>query len=164
MSSINKIIEKKVTPRPATPELVNFTSDTCILSGKQTAINALYRDYEFTPIIKCITVEQILEQCKPGVQAALELCIAKNVHVKAYITLKVQFLKINLTDGSVDNEDINYMSTRAVPVNAMEDITALINDVQQRLTEKIDNYTRKGSNWIVGELMTLTVKLAKYIL
>jgi hypothetical protein len=144
---------------PCTPELTNFSSDTCTLLKKNSAINGCYRDYIFKPNSTCITAAQIFDQCNPGIEAVLQQCIDEDAPIKAWFTIVVLFYKISILDGQVDNEDSSYMSTCATRIQLKEDIANLASDSLIEFDEQIETYTNKGSNWVVGEIRQLILKL-----
>jgi len=154
-----KQIRKERTQVPHTPELLDFTCDDCILIKQNSAINGVFRDYVFQPNSPCVTMQQVMDQCSSGIYAALKLCVNKKVFIKAYTTIEVTFQKINIMDGTVNDEIDAFLSTVATPIAMTKDIDNLIEDSIAKLNEEIENYTNKGSNWIVKEIKTLIVKL-----
>ena len=154
-----KKARQELTKTPRMPELVDFSSDSCVLINKSQALNGVYRDYMFKPNIPCITMDQLMDQCSIGIYAALELCLEKKATIKAYTTVDVLFYKINCTDGTIEKEDISYMSTCATPIVTKSDIDRLVHHSTAELEEKIETFTNKGSNWIVGEIKTLILKI-----
>ena len=154
-----KQTRKELTKVPRTPELVDFACNDCMLIKKNSAINGVYRDYIFQPNMRCITMQQLMDQCSSGIHAVLQLCIDKKVPIKAYTTIEVLFYKINFIDGSVEKEDVSYMSTTATLIQNKADIDELIINSIAKLDEDIESFTNKGSNWIVQEIKTLIVKL-----
>ena len=155
-----KCSQAKATPR--IPELPDFSSDSCILITKDSACNACYRQYVFKPVMKSITIDQLVEQCEPGVKAVLQHCLEQGIDVKAWSTIEIVFQKINFSDGTVEKEDSSYMSTNARPIVIEDSIEKLIDNIKADLGDKIENYTSRGSNWIVADIKTLIVKLVAY--
>src|SRR5277367_6448994 len=101
-------VRKDLLKVPHTPELMDFTSDNCVLVSKSSAINAIYRDYHFKLNLRCVTIQQLMDQCSSGIYAALELCVEKDVSIKALTAIKVLFCKINFTDGLVESYEVSY--------------------------------------------------------
>ena len=155
-----KCSQAKSTPR--IPELADFSSDSCTLIAKNSALNAVFRDYTFKPIMKSITIDQLLKQCEPGIKTVLRHCLEQGVSVKAWSTIEVVFQKINFIDGTVENEDTSYMSTCARPILVDDHIEKLMSIAYKEFDDKIENYTNRGSNWIVNEIKTFTLKLVAY--
>ena len=150
---------KELTKVPRTPDLVDFTRDNCMLINKNSSLNGVYRDYAFQPNFKCITMQDLMDQCSPGIYATLELCIDKKAPIKAYLTIEALFYKINFTDGSVVEEKTCYMSTRATSIQTKTDIDKLVSNSKAYFDEKIESFTNRGSNWIIQQITSLIVKI-----
>src|SRR5277367_5865644 len=103
-------------------------------------------------------ISLLMDQCPMGIYSALELCLEKKATIKAYTTVDVLFYKINFV-GKVEKEDISYMSTCATPITSKSDIDRLVDHTTAKLEDEIENFTNKGSNWIVGEIKTLILKI-----
>ncbi len=101
-------------------------------------------------------MRQIIDQCRPGIEATFEEIIRKRLKAKAIFTIWVFFHKINFIDGTVDKEDYDYMSVDATIVH---NVDSLIDNAFEDLDEKIENFTRKGSNWIVAGIEQLIIKV-----
>ena len=103
-------------------------------------------------------MDQLMDQCSIEIYAALELCLEKKATIKAYTTVDVLFYKINFV-GKVEKEDISYMSTCATPITSKSDIDRLVDHTTAKLEDEIENFTNRGSNWIVGKIKTLILKI-----
>ena len=145
------------------PELCkNFACDSCTLVKREQALSGSFRSVVFKPNRQCITVEQILDQCRPGIKAAFEEIIRKRLKAKAQVNMQVLFHKINFMTGEVDKEDRNYMSVALVKVESEEQVAWLIQNARSDLEAKVDDYTNKGSNWIVAAIELLGLNVVSY--
>jgi hypothetical protein len=115
-----------------------------------------YRDIIFKPSERCISMQQIIDQCRPGIEATFEEIIRKRLKAKAIFTIKVFFHKINIFDGTVDKEDYDYMS---VDARIVHNVDSLIDNALDDLEGKIEDYTNKGSNWVVAGIEQLIIKV-----
>jgi hypothetical protein len=139
------------------PELCpGFQCDTCSVVSRKQMFSGSYRDIIFKPSERCISMRQIIDQCRPGIEATFEEIIRKRLKAKAIFTIWVFFHKINFIDGTVDKEDYDYMSVDATIVH---NVDSLIDNAFEDLDEKIENFTRKGSNWIVAGIEQLIIKV-----
>ncbi len=101
-------------------------------------------------------MQQIIDQCRPGIEATFEEIIRKRLKAKAIFTIKVFFHKINIFDGTVDKEDYDYMS---VDARIVHNVDSLIDNALDDLEGKIEDYTNKGSNWVVAGIEQLIIKV-----
>ena len=144
------------------PELcVNFTSDTCSVVNRTQAFNGRFRSVEFKPSQRCITMDQIITECRPGLDAAFEEIVRKRLKAKVNFGVQILFHKINFIDGTVEKEDSHYMSLRAMVVNAGV-IDSFIKVALEKLDEKIEAYTNKGSNSVVAAITQLSLRFVAF--
>src|SRR5438552_5079287 len=59
-------------------------------------------------------------------------------------------------------EDRSFFSNKAIPIHSDEDIAEFLQDVNDKLEAYIENYTSRGSNWIVAAIEKLSIHLVKY--
>jgi uncharacterized protein YeeX (DUF496 family) len=145
------------------PELCkNFSSETCSLACNFSAINGVFRKVAFTPNTKCMTVEMLMDECKPGIDATFEEILKKRIKCKVNFGIQVLFQKINFNDGTVEEEDVDYMSVDAMTIQSGAFISGLIDNACDQLQEKIDDYTNRGSNWIVAAIQQLIISLVAF--
>ena len=53
------------------PELCkNFTSDTCSAINRSEAFNGRFRSVELKPSQRYVTMDQIITECRPGIDAS----------------------------------------------------------------------------------------------
>ena len=107
-------------------------------------------------------MEMLIDECRPGIDAAFEEITRKRIKVKVNFGIQILFPKINFTDGTVEKEDLGYMSVDAMVVQPGDIISSLIDHASDDLKEKIDTYTNKGSNWIVGAIPQFTLSLVAF--
>ena len=145
------------------PELCkDFACDTCCVVNRCQSFKGAYRAIELKPSRRCFTLDQLLEECKPGIDAAFGEIVRKRLNAKVMIGIKVLFQKIGL-DGMVQQEDHNYMSVHAQVVKHSKDaVDKAMQHAQADLESKIEAYTNKGSNWIVAAIEHLSLAFASF--
>ena len=132
------------------PELcLGFECETCLVVNRKQALNGAYREVTFEHIDKCVTMEQIMNECRPGIEPAFEEIIRKRLKAKVNFAIRVLFYKSNFSDGTVDEEDHGYMSVDSMVVH---NVDSLIENASADLDMKIEEYTNNGSNWVVGAI------------
>ena len=104
----------------------------------------------------------LFDQCRPGIEATFEELIRNRIKCKVNFCIRILFQKINFRDGTVAEEDRGYMSVDAVVVETASDLDYAIENSQANLDAKIDAYTNRGSNWIVGAIEELTLSLVAF--
>jgi len=125
-------------------------------------LNGCYRDYQFEPNTICIDLNQVYDYCWCGVRAVLQQCIEEGTNIKAWMTIAVLFHKIDIKTGEVELSDTTFFSTHATPIFVAKDIDNFMSDSSIKLNGKVEEYVNKGSNWIVGSINAVIVKLVKY--
>jgi hypothetical protein len=151
------------TPSYYVPELdKNFSCDTCSVVNKTMSFNGKYRCFAFAPKKRCITMDELIDECRPGIDAVFGEVIAKKIPVKANFGIQILFQKINITDGTVDMEDLGYMSVDAYTILSQHDVDGFVENGRGNLEEKIEAYTNKGSNWIVAAIEQLILTLVTF--
>ena len=142
------------------PELCkDFKCETCTLVHTFSGINGMFRKIAFAPSITSFTMEMLIDQCRPGIDAAFEEIIRKRIKSKVNFGIQVLFQKIDISDGTVACEDRGYMSVDAMVVQTRSDIDDAIETAIQDLDDKIDNYISRGSNWVVGAIERLILSV-----
>ena len=145
------------------PELCkDFTCETCSVAKRSSAMNGIYRTISFEPSRTCITMLQIIDECKPGIYTAFEEIMRKRIKCKVNFGIQILFHKINFSDGSVMAEDLGYMSVNAMVVQPGADLDDLIEEARADLEEKIEAFTNKGSNWVVGAITQYTLSFVAF--
>ena len=107
-------------------------------------------------------MEALIDECMPGIRATFEEITRKRIKCKVNFAIQVLFLKVNFNDGTVDEEDRGYMSLNAMAVQNSDDLEDVVDIANFELQEKIDSYTSKGSNWVVGAIEQLIMSLVAY--
>jgi hypothetical protein len=142
------------------PELCpGFECETCSVAGRKQGLNGTYREITFEPSVICITMDQLIDECRPGIEVAFEEIIRKRLKAKVNFAIRVLFYKINFRDGKVDEEDHGYMSVDAMVVH---NVDSLIENASADLATKIEDYTNNGSNWVVGAIEQLILKVVAF--
>jgi hypothetical protein len=144
------------------PELCpGFECETCSVVGRKQALNGTYREITFEPSMRfCITMEQLIDECRPGIEAAFEEIIRKRLKAKVNFTIRVMFYKINsLDDTLVDEVDQGYMSVDAMVVH---NVDSLIENASADLDTKIEEYTNDGRNWVIAGIEQLILKVVAF--
>jgi hypothetical protein len=141
----------------------DFKSDTCTVEDTQQCFKGAYREFTFKPNSHCMTMGQLMMDCEPGIMKVLKFCVKKRINVKVNCSVTTLMRKVNNSDGTVEREELSYFSTRARPVNTESDIQDLLSYTESNINEKIENFMRKGSSWVVGELQKLIIKLVVYV-
>src|SRR3977135_2645805 len=145
------------------PELCkDFTCETCSVFKRSSAMNGIYKTISFEPSHTCITMLQIIDACKPGIYAAFEEIMRKRIKCKVNFGIQILFHKIDFSDGSVMAEDRGYMSVNAMVVQPGVNLDDLIEEARADLEEKIETFTNKGSNWIVGAIIQYTLAFVAF--
>ena len=103
-----------------------------------------------------------MDECKPGIDATFEEILKKRIKCKVNFGIQVLFQKITFSDGTVKEEDVGYMSVDAMTIHPGAFISGLIDMACDDLQEKIDTYTNRGSNWIVGAIQQLIISLVAF--
>src|SRR5277367_194242 len=134
----------------------------CKLKPTETALNNVYRSIMITPDDQCFTADQLLLSTNGGIRKVLTHCLSHGENIKVYATTKVLMRKINFSTGEVEKEDTVYFSNRAVPIQSRFEIDDFIDNVKQKLEADLEKYTSKGSNWIVGNIENISLRLVKY--
>jgi hypothetical protein len=140
----------------------DFKSDTCSIEDTQQCFKGVYREFTFKPNSHCRTMGQLMMDCEPGIIKVLQFCVKKRINVKAYCSVPTLMQKVNISDGTVEREELGYFSTHARPVNVESDIQDLLSYTESNINEKIENFVNKGSSWVVGEVQKLILKLVVY--
>jgi len=128
----------------------------------ESAFDGAYRAFTFYPNEKCFTVEQLFLACNEGIKLLLLHLIHYGFNVKVFVTARIHFAKINISDGSVEKEDYSYFSNTATPIQTEQCVEMFLNDTKNALSEHVDKFTRKGSNWIVQSIDFLCVRVVRY--
>jgi len=103
-----------------------------------------------------------MDECKPGIDTTFEEILKKRIKCKVNFGIKVLFYKINISDGTIMTEDYSNMSVDAMTVHPGAIISDLIDNACDDLQDKIDTYTNKGSNWVVGAIEQLIISLVAF--
>ena len=114
------------------------------------------------PNTRCIALAQAYEYCQSGIASVLRQCVEQDVRIKAWMTVEVLFRKIDVSTGEVDREVVSFLSTSATPILWEEDIREFISNTRVQLDEEIETFTNNGSNWIVGHIPSVIVKLVSF--
>jgi hypothetical protein len=123
----------------------------------------MFRKIAFSPSTSCITVGMLIDECRPGIDATFQEIIKKRIKCKVNVCIQILFYKINISDGTVDEENRGYMSVNAITFYpATDDVGNLLEEARIDLDEKIDNYTNRGSNWVVGAIEQLILSLVAF--
>ena len=145
------------------PEICkDFKCETCTVAKRTSGMSGAYKTISFKPNQHCITMDDIIDECRPGIDAAFEEIIRKRLKVNVNMGIQVLFHKINFADGLVDDEDRDYMSMNAMRVQYVGDLELLIDTARTDLEQKIENYTNKGSNWIVAAIEQLIFSIVEF--
>ena len=107
-------------------------------------------------------MEQFIAATRPGIERTLEHCVDHGEHTKVFCTVRILMQKIRLLDGTVEMEDPTHMSVNAMALQTRGDIDEFITNVREGLETHIENYTSKGSNWIVGSIEEIALRLVRY--
>ena len=126
------------------------------------SLDKTFRSITIKPTCDCITVPQLLQATEEGLQYVLEHCLQSKDNFKANTTIRVLMHKINISDGSIEREDYTHFSSYSMPIQSSDDINDFLDDVMIKLGAHIDNYTSKGSNWVVAAIEEIALRLVKY--
>ena len=145
------------------PELCkDFSCETCCVVHRFAGINCMFMKIALAPSVRCVSMEMLMDECRPGISAAFDEIIKKRIKCKVNFAIQVLFQKINFLDDTVVAEDRGYMSLDAIAIQTASDVDDTIESAIVDLQEKIDTYTNKGSNWIVGGIEQLILSLVAY--
>ena len=114
------------------------------------------------PTTRCITMEQFITATKTGIQRTLEHCLDHGEQTKVFCTVRILMHKIKFPEGTVEKEDVTHMSTNAMALQTRNDIEEFITNVKDGLEKHIEKYTSNGSNWIVGSIEEISLRLVRY--
>ena len=128
------------SPSYTVPELdKNFSCDTCSLVSTTMANNGKCRCFTFEPKQCCITVDQLIDECRPAIDAAFEEIVTKRIPIKANFGIQVLFCKLNF-----GKEHLTYMSVDAYEVLTRCSVERFIENAQRNIEEQIEQYTNEG--------------------
>jgi hypothetical protein len=140
----------------------NFECETCTLNAEEQALGGAYRSVIIKPSSRCMSMEQMMLQVTDGIRHVLLHCLRYGENIKASATVAVLMHKINITDGSVEKEDLCHFSCKAISVQSVEDVTDFVDTLYNKLDEHIDKFVRKGSNWIVADVEQIAIRIVRY--
>ena len=107
----------------------NFTCDTCSLAPGTTAMNGVYRSITVTPTERCITADHFTNNIREGVNRVLHHSLLNGEDVKLSSSTSVTMVKINISDGSVEDEKTFFFTTKAVPIQTASDSGDLVDSI-----------------------------------
>ena len=106
--------------------------------------------------------EELLDDTKECIEQILNNCIENKVSIKAYSTMQCIFNKIHIGTGEVNETISSYFSTKAVPIQLKGEIDDYFEGERKKFDYEVENFTNKGSNWILKECKTLTLRLVNF--
>jgi len=148
--------------KPNIPDCGDFTSSKCTLVDKKSALNATYREYTFQSNSFTMLPEELLDDTKECIEQILNNYIENKVFIKAYSTMQCIFNKIHVGTREVNETITSYFSTKAVPIQCKGEIDDYFEGEKKKFDYEVENFTNKGSNWILNECKTLTIRLVKF--
>jgi hypothetical protein len=140
----------------------NFNEDTCSIKPEQCAFDNSYRSILIKPACRCISLEEFILQVTNGVRHIMAHCLKFGENIKVYATIRVLMHKINISTGEVEKEDYCHFSSKSQAIQSMEDVTDFIDKVYNKLDAHIDQFLKKGSNWIVADIEQMSIRIVKY--
>ena len=132
------------------------------MKAEKQALGGAYRSIIIKPSNRCMSLEQMMLQVHDGIHYVLLHCLRYGENIKASATVAVLMHKINITDGSVEKEDVCHFSCKAMAVQSVEDIVDFIDMLYNKLEAHIDKFVKKGSNWIVADVEEIAIRIVKY--
>src|SRR5271163_3502959 len=147
---------------PDTCLFFNAENDDCVIEPMQTAVYGVYRSVTIAPNKRCITADQLLLKTTEAMRHVLLHCLANGDSIKVFTSTETRMQKINVTDGSVEKEDVCYFTNKATPIQTEADITTFIDNYGKKLDASIEKFTTKGSNWVVASIDNISLRLVKY--
>ena len=145
-----------------TCQFFNAENDDCIIEPVETAVHGVYRSVTVIPKELCITSDQLLLSTSDAIRHILLHCLVNGENVKIFTSTKTRMQKINITDGTVEKEDVCYFTNKVTPLQAEADINSFIDDIGKKLDSSIEKFTTKGSNWVVASIENISLRLVKY--
>ena len=121
-----------------------------------------FRSVLVKPAHLCVSMDQFIAATRPGIERVLEHCLEHGEHTKVYCSVRILMHKIKFPEGTVEKEDPTHMSTNAMPLQTHADINEFINNVKEGLEAHIENFVNKGSQWIVGSIEQIALRLVRY--
>lgn len=123
----------------------------------RTAINGNFKIIKISPISQDWDYESVLDVEKQRLKNILETQLQHLKSIKLYLTLNVVGRKY--VDGE---EKVLNFRTCAKTLLRSDDINKAIDDHIEKLFEKIDNYTRNGSGWMIEKVQNIHINITKY--
>ena len=140
----------------------DFQCPDCTIEPVTSRFNGVFRSVTITPTEHCITADQLFTNTREGVFRVLRFALANGEDLKVYSTTSVTFHKVNIADGAVDEEKTFFFSTKAAPIQTESDIDELVQRSNAKVSNQIDKFTNRGSNWVVAALNFVVLGLARY--
>ena len=101
-----------------------------------------------------------LEGMRPQIRAKLKEELKALHGIKFQLALKVQLRKEN-PDGSVEYTDPVLCHKQEVILQKSE-IKGALNQAFPRIQETLEKWTQRGSGWVVDQVLTLWLDIARY--
>ena len=144
------------------PECGDFTSSKCSLVNEKSALNAAYREYTFQSNSYTMFPNQLLDDTKKCAEQILNNCLKNKVPIKVHSTIECVFEKIHFSSGIVTETVTSYFSTISVPIQSSRCIDKFFVGEKKKFNEHVESFTNRGSNWVLKECKTLTLRLVNY--
>ena len=62
----------------------------------------------------------------------------------------------------MDDEKTFYFSTKAAPIQTASDVQDLVESIRHKVEKQIEQFTSKGSNWVVASINNVKLCLVRY--
>ena len=154
-------IEELKTLLSIDPAANDVADDDCSVRIKD-AIQGVFKMFIFTPFILCITVEQIFNVAKSKLRLVLKYCLKYSIDVKSYLTININFIKLDMQTNEVKQRLPQCFSTKSKPCQSDECMEEFIDEACKEFARKVETFLENGSGWLVESIDELILRLVSY--
>ena len=121
------------------PAANHVAHDDCSVRIKD-AIQGVFKMLVFTPLILCITVEQIFNIAKGKLRLVLKHCLKYGIDVKSYLTININFIKLDMQINEVKQRLPRCFSTKSKKCQSDECIEEFIDEACKEFASKVETF------------------------
>ena len=122
------------------------------------ALNGTVESHHFTTDPSDVDIEEFLHSNADSIRQQLHSAVQRHISIKHYATMDIQFYRTT-ADGELQQTTARF---RTSP-NILSDADTIdIDGMVKEFTSSVENFNKRGSNWIVDLVVNFQITLAPY--